>query len=216
MSIWRLSAPVRLATWLVALEFFAAQPVLAADIDKGERTVAVSATGSVKATPDIARLSAGVATEAETARDAFARNGAAMAKLLDGLKQIIVASDIRLVVRDVKRLGEVLDRAAASGANQTYNIRFEVADAERLKDEARKQAMENARRRAELYAKAAGAELGPALRIAETVGDLRFGDSVRFGSGDSVRGFNRGGFGPPIEAGTQDLEVAVQVVYALQ
>jgi uncharacterized protein len=115
-------------------------------------------------------------------------------------------------MRDVKRLGEVLERAAALGANHTYNIRFEVADAERLKAEARRQAMENTRKRAELYAKAAGAQLGPSLRIAETAGDLRFA---------AIRGFDRAGFGqadvaPPIEVGTQDLKAAVHAVYALQ
>jgi uncharacterized protein YggE len=232
-------------SWVVVLALSAAQSAVAADIDKAERTVVVSATGSVKAEPDIARVSVGVVTEADTARDAFGRNNVAMAKLLDGLKGFSAASDIqtttvtvtprytqpkdgraaaidgyravnavRLTVRDVKTLGEVLDKAAALGANRTNSIRFEVANAERLKDEARKQAMENARKRAELYAKAAGAELGPALRIAETVGDL------------SIRGFDSGGFPGdfrlyearrvPIEAGTQDLEVAVHVVYSLQ
>src|SRR5262245_8894289 len=68
---------------------------------------------------------------------------------------------VSLTVRDVKRRGgEVLEQAAALGANQTYNIHFEVANAERLKDEARKQAMEIARKRAKFYAAAAGASLG--------------------------------------------------------
>jgi uncharacterized protein len=252
MSNWRSrgSAPVLLASWLVVLTPLGEQSALAADVDKAERTVVVSATGSVKAEPDIARIIVGVITEAETAKDAFARNSAAMAKLLDGLKRVTAASDIqttsvtltprytqpkdgrapaidghragntvRLTVRDVKKLGEVLEQAAALGANQTYSIRFEVANAESLKDEARKQAMENARKRAELYAAAAGAQLGPALRIAGTVGDVRFGDSVRFG-------FDSGGLPgdvrvaparyAPMEAGTQDLEATVHVVYALQ
>lgn len=240
---WRGSAPVRVAGWLVALASLGAQSVLAADIDKAERTVIVSATGSVKAEPDIARISVGVVTEADTAKDAFGRNSVAMAKLLDGLKGFTAASDIqtttvtvtprytqpkdgrapaidgyraanavRLAVRDVKRLGEVLDKAAALGANQTNSIRFEVANAERLKDEARRQAMENARKRAELYAKAAGAELGPVLRIAETVSDLR--PQADFaGLGGDVRYVR---FAAPVEPGTQDLEVAVHVVYALQ
>jgi uncharacterized protein YggE len=68
------SAPVLLASWIVVLASFAAQSALAADIDKAERTVIVSATGSVKAEPDIARIFVGVITEAETARDAFACN----------------------------------------------------------------------------------------------------------------------------------------------
>ncbi len=82
-----------------------------------------------------------------------------------------VVNQVRLTVRDVKRLGEILDQAIALGANQINHIAFDIADPETLKDEARKQAMENARRRGELYAKAAGGQLGPVLRISESVGE---------------------------------------------
>ena len=78
-----------------------------------------------------------------------------------------VSNQVRITVRDVKRLGEILDQAISLGANQMHGIAFEVSTAETLKDDARKPAMQNARRRAEFYATAAGAQLGPVLRIAE-------------------------------------------------
>jgi uncharacterized protein YggE len=212
---------------------------MAADSDKAERTVSVSATGTVNAEPDVARISAGVIAEADTAKDAIARNSTVMAKLIDGLKTAGVAAkdiqtsslnveprytqpkdgrpatingyrvvnQVRLTVRDVRRLGDLLDQAITLGANQINGIAFDVADAETLKDEARKQAMENARRRGELYAKAAGGQLGPVLRIAESVGDLHSpGPAGRMAMRASV----------PIEAGTRTLEVEVHVVYALR
>ncbi len=117
-----------------------------------------------------------------------------------------VLNQVRLTVRDVKRLGEILDQAIALGANQINSIAFDVSKMETLKDEARKQAMENARRRAELYAKAAGGELGPVLRIAEKLGDLQPVFDGRMAMRASV----------PIEAGTRDLEVEVHVTYALR
>src|SRR5262245_57892823 len=80
-----------------------------------------------------------------------------------------VVNQVRLTVREVKRLGEVLDQAIELGANQINGIGFDVANAEVLKDEARKQAMANAKRRAELYAAAAGVQLGPVLRISESI-----------------------------------------------
>ena len=61
-----------------------------------------------------------------------------------------VSNQVRLIVRDVKKLGDVLDQAIAAGANQINRISFDLANAETIKDEARKQAMANARRRAEL------------------------------------------------------------------
>ena len=205
-----------------------------------ERSVSVSATGSVAAEPDIAYISAGVVSEADTAKEAIARNNATMVKVIAGLKSagidakdiqtttlnveprytqakegrpsVIngyrVVNQVRLTVRDVRKLGEVLDQAIALGANQINRISFDVAKAETLKDEARRQAMGNAKRRAELYATAAGAQLGQVLRIAE---DVRaafrpMAAAARTFSGGEV----------PIEAGTRILEVEVHVTYALR
>jgi uncharacterized protein len=211
---------------------------LAAEGGKVERTVSVSATGTVTSEADVAQISGGVVTEADTAKDAMARNSAAMAKLIDGLKAsgiqpkdiqtttlnveprytqpkdgrpatingYRVVNQVRLTVREVKRLGEILDQAMTLGANQINHIAFDVADAETLKDEARRKAMENARRRGELYAKAAGGQLGPVLRIAESVGDIQPMPGPRAAMRASV----------PIEPGSRMLEVEVHVTYALQ
>lgn len=201
-----------------------------------ERTITVSATGTAKVQPDIARISAGVMTEAATAREAIDRNKAGMTRFIDGMKKAgVEAGDIqttmfnveprysqpkdgrpgtingyrvmnqvRLTVRNVGRLGEILDEAIALGANQINQIAFDVAEPEQAQDEARKQAMVKARLRAELYATAAGANLGPVLRIAE--GD---GPSVPDG-----RMMMRGSV--PIEPGTQTLEIEVHVTYELR
>ena len=232
-------ALVALAGALACLSLLAAGRAIAADGDKTERTVTISATGSAVAEPDVAHITAGVVTEAGTAKEAIARNSAVMVKLIDGLKgadiapkdlqttQISVepryaqAKDgraaaingyrvsnlVRLTVRDVKRLGEIADLAIALGANQISQISFAVSDAEKLTDEARRNAMENARRRAELYAKAAGAQLGPVLRISEDLPDL--------GPGATAFTYRKSA-PPPIEAGTRRLVVEVSVVYALR
>jgi uncharacterized protein YggE len=117
-----------------------------------------------------------------------------------------VSNQVRLTVRDVKRLGELADLAITLGANQINRISFAAADAEKLKDEARRSAMENARRRGELYAKAAGAELGRVLRISEEGLDLTAQPM-------SLRAARPP---PPVEAGTRRLAVEVTVVYALR
>jgi uncharacterized protein YggE len=114
---------------------------------------------------------------------------------------------VRLTVRDVKRLGEILDAAIALGANQVRGIEFEVSNAEALKDAARKQAVANAKQRAELYASAAGVQLGPVLQIAEGASEgPRPTFAVRAAAAHPV----------PIEAGTRLLTVEVSVVYGLR
>ena len=118
-----------------------------------------------------------------------------------------VVNQVRLTVREVKRLGEILDQAITLGANQINSIGFDVANAETLKDEARKQAMVNAKRRAELYATAAGVQLGQVLRISESVDEVVVARPMaRAAMAGSV----------PIEAGTRTLTVDVHVTYALR
>ena len=98
------------------------------------------------------------------------------------------------------------DQAIGLGANQVNHIAFDVSRMETLMDEARRQAMDNARRRGELYAKAAGGELGPVLRISESGFDLQ----------PVPRAAMRATATAPIEPGTRHLEVEVHVLYALR
>jgi uncharacterized protein len=118
-----------------------------------------------------------------------------------------VVNQVRVTVREIKQLGEMLDAAVTLGANQVNNIAFDVSNAETLKDEARKQAMVNARRRAELYATAAGAQLGNVLNISE---DVNAGPRPMSMARSAVAG------AVPIEAGTRTLTVTVHVTYSLR
>ncbi len=115
-----------------------------------------------------------------------------------------VANQVRLTVREIKRLGEILDAAVTLGANQVNGVTFDVSNAETLKDEARKQAMVNAKRRAELYATAAGAQLGDVLSVSDAMN-----------AGQIVTGFVAAS-AVPIEAGRRTLTVGVCVTYGLR
>jgi hypothetical protein len=55
----------------------------------------------------------------------------------------------------------------AAGANDIGGIQFMVSHASKLLDDARTQAVADARRKAEIYAKAAGVTLGAPLSISE-------------------------------------------------
>lgn len=79
-----------------------------------------------------------------------------------------VSNQITVKVRDIGSLPSLLDRAIASGANEMSGIEFLVSEQSKLLDEARAEAIADARRKAELYAKAAGARLGPVVSISET------------------------------------------------
>ncbi len=74
--------------------------------------------------------------------------------------------DVR--VRDIGRLGEVLDTVVRDGANRVNGVTFDVTDPKAVTDEARRDAVEDARARAELYAEAAGVGLGGLVSISES------------------------------------------------
>lgn len=78
-----------------------------------------------------------------------------------------VTNQVRVTVREQAKVGEILDEMVAAGANQAAGVEFTVAEPSRLLDEARAAAFADAKRKAELYAKAAGAQLGRAVAIAE-------------------------------------------------
>jgi uncharacterized protein YggE len=70
-------------------------------------------------------------------------------------------------VRQLDGLGSVLDAAVADGANTLNGLSFGLADPEPALNEARKEAVQDARARAELLATAAGVKLGRILSISE-------------------------------------------------
>lgn len=79
----------------------------------------------------------------------------------------VARNDVTIRLRDMGRLGEVLEVLLEDGANRFSGVSFGVDNPEPLLDRAREQAVGDARRKAELYAKAAGVTLGDVLEISE-------------------------------------------------
>jgi uncharacterized protein YggE len=76
-------------------------------------------------------------------------------------------NQVTVRIRDIDSLPTVLDRAIGAGANEMSGIEFVVSEQSKLLDQARDDAIADARRKAELYAKAAGAKLGHVVSISE-------------------------------------------------
>jgi uncharacterized protein YggE len=77
------------------------------------------------------------------------------------------SNHVTIRLRDVTKVANVIDTLVAAGANDIGGINFMVSQASKLLDEAREQAIADARRKAEIYAKAAGVTLGTPLSISE-------------------------------------------------
>jgi uncharacterized protein YggE len=78
-----------------------------------------------------------------------------------------VENRVRLTIRDLGRLGAILDAVVTQGANTVHSIQFSVGDPTSVLDQARRAAVDDAQRQAALYAKAAGVTLGRVLSLRE-------------------------------------------------
>jgi uncharacterized protein YggE len=130
----------------------------------------------------------------------------------DGRPSVIsgyrVINSVSITVRDISRLGEVLDTVVTLGSNQIGGIGFSVSEPAQLMDDARRAAMEDARRKAELYVEAAQVGLGRVLKLQEETADQ--GPRVMFRARAEAISAD-----VPIEAGETELQVRITVVWEL-
>ena len=115
---------------------------------------------------------------------------------------------VTIKLHDVVKVAGVIDILVGAGANEIGGINFVVSQASKLLDEAREKAIADARRKAEIYARAAGVTLGEPLGIAE--------------EGSAPQPMFRGkvaapmAIAPPVSAGEETLSVSVSVSWAIK
>ena len=81
-----------------------------------------------------------------------------------------VSNQVRVNIRQIGMVGEVLDRLVAAGVTNVGNIAFLVTDPSKALDQAREAAIADARRKAEVYVRASGLQLGKVIWITEESG----------------------------------------------
>jgi uncharacterized protein len=77
------------------------------------------------------------------------------------------SNQVTVRLHDVTKVASTIDLLIGAGANDIGGINFMVSQASKLLDDAREQAVADARRKADIYAKAAGVTLGAPLSISE-------------------------------------------------
>jgi uncharacterized protein YggE len=138
-------------------------------------------------------------------RYAQPKDGSSEAPHIDGYQ---VNNQVTVRVRDLTKLGALLDTAVSTGSNQINGVGFDLADPAPVLDEAREAAVTDARRKAELTAKAAGVKLGRILTIAEPGADTGPRPMMAAYAMDK-----RGG--APIEAGETEFQAQVVVTWEI-
>ena len=79
-----------------------------------------------------------------------------------------VSNQVNVTIHQVSQLSDILDRLVQAGATDAGNVAFLVSERDKVLDQAREAAMANARHKAELYAHAAGVNLGRVAWITES------------------------------------------------
>ena len=209
----------------------------AAQVDRPPSLITVTGEGEVSMAPDLALLGAGVTTIGKTAREASEANAKMMTSLMTALKAAGIAekdmqttrlslhpvrdnksnelritgfqalNQVTIKMSDVTKTADVIDRLVAAGANDISGIQFVVSAPSKRLDEARAAAIADARRKAEIYAKAANLILGAAVNITEEGSVAPRPVMMRAAKAETAT---------PVSPGEQIQRISVSVSYELQ
>jgi len=201
--------------------------------------VTVTGQGKASAKPDVATITIGVETRDAEASRAAEENDAQMARVMAALSEMEIADeDIRTVdysirpeidykddeqrvigyvvtnsvlvkIRDIDKVGEVLDAVTEAGANNVYGIQFTFDDPSALKEQARTEAMEEAKQKADALAQLAGVRLGRPRQISESITQA----SPYYLEAVYAMSERAAGGAAPVMPGELEVSVQVQVTY---
>jgi len=205
-----------------------------------ESGIRVMGEGKASAEPDLAVITIGVETRAGTANTAAEENSERMAQVMDALQRreiadediqtvdysiradidwedderrilgYVVSNSVSVKIRDVDQVGDVLDAVTDAGANNIHGIQFTFDDPSELREQARAEAMADAKSKAQALASLAGVGLGRPRIISES-----FVEPVPLYV-ERVYAVPEAGGGVPVSPGQLEVRVQVQVTYDIR
>jgi uncharacterized protein len=167
-----------------------------------ETTIVLNGRGSVDRAPDKAVVSVGVQVEAKTAAEAMQQQARQMDGVMRAVRAAGVAerdmqtsslslnpvydyretgatlrgysasNQLSVTVRDLARLGAALDSIVKAGGNTINGVSFGIEEDREARDEARIAAVQDAARKADLYANAVGYRVKRIVMILENEFDM--------------------------------------------
>jgi uncharacterized protein len=202
-------------------------------------TVTTNGTGETVAAPDTAEMYFGATVQSDDAKDALSRANESAQAITAAVKDAGVASEdiqtanvsvypeqnydgptpvitgyrasiqVRVKVRDIEQIGEVIGAASDAGANEIGGPSFMLEEDADATNEAIELAIEDARNRAKVMAKAAGKQLGEIISVSETGATTPFYRGAVAESMDAASAV-------AIEPGQLDISTTVTVVFELK
>ena len=123
-----------------------------------------------------------------------------------------VDSTVRIEVRDIDQISSMIQTGLDAGATNVFGLTFGIDDSKELEAEARLQALDDAKDRAQQLADALGMTLGDPIIVSELVAGSPLG---ALSEAAFFRPQGGGGGGPPLSPGELSVGVQVDVMYAV-
>lgn len=206
--------------------------------------IIVSGEGKATAKPDLAQISLGVSKLADTVEQARSEAASSLDAMIQTLRANGVAKDdiqtqqfniapeydysngrqllkgfrvtnvLVAKIRDIDKTGKVVDDAVTAGGDnaQVQGISFTIDKPEDLQRQARERAVADAKSKAQTLAGATGVSVGDPIAISET-NTQRGPEILNTGTFDSARAAAPS---TPIETGTLDITVSVNVTWSIK
>lgn len=204
--------------------------------------IVVTGEGTISVKPDIARVTLGVEVTNSSAigaqQDAAAKMDAVMSQLKSQgipdkdvqtvrfdlqpdydysnktpvLKGYRATNLVQVTVRDLSKVGGLLDAVVSSGATRLQGISFTVSDPAAAGAQGREEAMKNAREKADQLARLSGVSLGQPISIEETTSPPPAPVVMAPQAAPSLAAAPQ----TPISPGTQEVRTMVRVTYSIK
>ena len=203
--------------------------------------LSVSGSGMVQGAPDQAAITLGVVTQAETAAEAQQENAVKATAIRnaltalgiedsdikteeynfrpeysrEGVERVVVgytaSNTMRVRVRNVAVVGDVVDSVLTNGANTIHSLDFSIRDTDELRKRALESAVKDARSKADAIAHALGKSIVGVHHVTENTGMFQ----PRQSNTMMMKSMDMAMESTPIDAGTLSLTADVHIEFIL-
>jgi uncharacterized protein len=208
-------------------------------------TLSVSGTAKISIKPDIARLTVGVLSTGSSVSAIQQQNSEKMNAITAAVKafgvkdddlqtsnysispqydwtsgrQVLrgyqVSQDLSIKIRDLEKIGDIVEKAGELGSNQIGGISFEVDDMTTVQKQARDKAIADAKEKAGVLAKTLDVQLGKVISFSEDSGSVPV--PMLYNSYEKVSaGAAAAAPSPDIQSGSLDISKNVSITFEIK
>lgn len=204
----------------------------------------VTGEGTISVKPDIAYVSVGIQKNSSTVKQVQTQINEVTNKIIAGLKTVGIDSkniqtenysinpnydwssgnqkitgytansQLKIKITDLDKINDVIDTATTNGANQVNNITLDVDNRDAAEETARKDAVAQATKKAEVAAKIAGFKLGKIIGYYETSDNSNLVRPVAY----SLKGAGAAtdqAISTNVQTGSEEVKITVNLSYQI-